>query len=109
MDGEETMKAWKILALLTPLLFMHQALAMDWHEALSGSRLVIGITAKETQLEVRDPDNASHDYGTLTSDIYETPLLSFYTPDIYFRNSRGAAMSNSAGAVSACTSNSPPP
>lgn len=81
------MKSWKPLMLLPLLLFMHPALAVDWHEALSGSRLVIGITSKETQLEVRDPNNAFNDYGTLTSSMYETPLLSFYTPDIYFGNS----------------------
>jgi len=81
------MKIRALFTVILTLFFVHRATALDLRESLSGSRLVIGISSKETQLEVRDPTNPFNEYGTLTNSLYETPLLSFYTSDIYFGNS----------------------
>ena len=75
------------LMLILLLIQTHVTVASDWQQAFSGSRLVIGITAKSTDLEVQNPDNPFDAYGLLTQPGFTfTPLLSFYTPDIYFND-----------------------
>lgn len=81
------MNSGKILTLIALLVYMNQAQALDWKDSLSGSRVAIGFTSKETQLDISDSKNSSTTYGTMTNSVYETPLLRFYTPDQYFGNS----------------------
>lgn len=58
--------------------------AMDMIDAFTGSRLLIGISAKDTTLSVQDPNDPFNVYGELTQfDFSYYPLLSFYTPDQY--------------------------
>lgn len=68
------------------LLLQTSVYASGIRDTFSGSRMIIGITAKSTDLDVEDPNDPFNVYGTLTqADFNYVPLLAFYTPDHYLK------------------------
>lgn len=74
----------RVIILGTLLLWHPNLWALDSQNILSGSRFIIGFTAKSTDLDVQDPNNPFNVYGILTqAKNYYSPLLAFYSPDRY--------------------------
>ena len=72
------------LIILLLLIQTNVAWCIDWREAFGGSRLIVGITSKNISLTIQDPEDAFTDYGVMThADFSISPLLTFYTPDVY--------------------------
>jgi hypothetical protein len=78
----------RVVIVVVGLMFQTNLWASDIRDVLSGTRMIIGLTAKSTDLDVQDPDNPFNVYGVLTQADYQYyPLLSFYTPDRYLNES----------------------
>lgn len=74
----------RVLVVVVCLCIQTNLWASDIRDAFSGSRMIIGFTAKSTDLDVQDPNNPFNVYGVLTqADFNYQPLISFYTPDRY--------------------------